>query len=104
MIAPVKKSTEQKMQKSLEALKNDLGKVRTGRAHTGCWITSRSTTTAIHGADQPGGQRHLIDARTIGVTPWEKKMAAVIEKAIRDSDLGLNPRRWATWCGCRCRR
>jgi ribosome recycling factor len=91
MIPELKKSTEQKMQKSLEALKNDLGKVRTGRAHAGILD---HVQVDYYGSMVPINQVanvNLIDARTIGVTPWEKKMAAVIEKAIRDSDLGLNP-------------
>jgi len=91
MIADVKKSAEQKMQKSLEALKTDLGKVRTGRAHTGILD---HITVDYYGTPMPINQVAnvtLIDARTIGIAPWEKKMGAVIEKAIRDSDLGLNP-------------
>lgn len=91
MIPELKKSTELKMQKSLEALKNDLGKVRTGRAHAGILD---HVQVDYYGSMVPINQVanvNLIDARTIGVTPWEKKMAAVIEKAIRDSDLGLNP-------------
>ncbi|CAG0926840.1 MAG: Ribosome-recycling factor [Rhodocyclaceae bacterium] len=91
MIPELKKTTEQKMQKSLEALKNDLGKVRTGRAHAGILD---HVQVDYYGSMVPINQIanvNLIDARTIGVTPWEKKMAAVIEKAIRDSDLGLNP-------------
>jgi len=91
MIPELKKTTEQKMQKSLEALKNDLGKVRTGRAHAGILD---HVQVDYYGSMVPINQVanvNLIDARTIGVAPWEKKMAAVIEKAIRDSDLGLNP-------------
>ena len=91
MIPELKKTTEQKMQKSLEALKNDLGKVRTGRAHTGILD---HVQVDYYGSLLPINQVaniNLIDARTIGVTPWEKKMGPVIEKAIRDSDLGLNP-------------
>jgi ribosome recycling factor len=91
MIADVKKSAEQKMQKSVEALKADLGKVRTGRAHTGLLD---HITVDYYGTPTPINQVAnvtLIDARTIGVAPWEKKMASAIEKAIRDSDLGLNP-------------
>ena len=79
------------MQKSLEALKDDLAKVRTGRAHTGLLD---HVTVDYYGTPTPLNQVAnitLIDARTIGVTPLEKKMAAAIEKAIRDSDLGLNP-------------
>ena len=91
MIADVKKTAEQKMHKSLDALKTDLGKVRTGRAHTGILD---HITVDYYGTQMPLNQvanLTLIDARTIGISPWEKKMGAVIEKAIRDSDLGLNP-------------
>ena len=91
MIADVKKTTEQKMHKSLEALKTDLGKVRTGRAHTGILD---HITVDYYGTQMPLNQvanLTLLDARTIGISPWEKKMGAVIEKAIRESDLGLNP-------------
>ena len=91
MIADVKKAAEQKMQKSIEALKADLGKVRTGRAHTGLLdhiqIDYYGTPTPINQV----ANLTLLDARTIGVAPWDKKMASAIEKAIRDSDLGLNP-------------
>jgi len=91
MIADLKKSAEQKMQKSVEALKADLGKVRTGRAHTGLLdhilVNYYGTPTPINQVATVS----LLDARTIGVAPWDKKMASVIEKAIRDSDLGLNP-------------
>jgi ribosome recycling factor len=91
MIADVKKTAEQKMQKSLEALKTDLGKVRTGRAHTGILD---HVTVDYYGTQMPLNQvanLTLVDARTIGISPWEKKMGPVIEKAIRESDLGLNP-------------
>jgi ribosome recycling factor len=91
MIADVKKTAEQKMHKSLEALKTDLGKVRTGRAHTGILD---HITVDYYGTQMPVNQvanLTLLDARTIGIAPWEKKMGSVIEKAIRDSDLGLNP-------------
>lgn len=91
MIADIKKSAEQKMQKSLEALKSDLGKVRTGRAHAGILD---HVEVDYYGAPMPINQVAnvtLIDARTIGVSPWEKKMVGPIEKAIRDSGLGLNP-------------
>src|SRR5450756_2108485 len=91
MIADVKKTAEQKMHKSLEALKTDLGKVRTGRAHTGILD---HITVDYYGTQMPLKQvanLTLLDARTIGISPWEKKMGAAIEKAIRESDLGLNP-------------
>jgi ribosome recycling factor len=89
--AEVKKSTEQKMQKSIETLKMDLAKVRTGRAHVGIldhvMVDYYGTPTQITQL----ANLTLLDARTIGVQPWEKKMLAAIEKAIRESDLGLNP-------------
>jgi len=91
VIAELKKTTEQKMDKSVQAFKADLAKVRTGRAHTGLLD---HITLDYYGAQTPLNQVAkvvLIDARTIGVTPFEKKMAQAIEKAIRDSDLGLNP-------------
>ena len=91
MIADVKKSAEQKMQKSVEALKADLGKVRTGRAHTGLLDHIQ---VDYYGNPTPLNQVaniNLLDARTIGVAPWEKRLTSAIEKAIRDSDLGLNP-------------
>ena len=90
-IADIKKSAEQKMQKSVEALKADLGKVRTGRAHTGILDHIH---VDYYGTPMPIGQCAnitLADARTITVQPWEKKLVPAIEKAIRDSDLGLNP-------------
>jgi len=91
MIADIKKSAEQKMGKSVESLKTDLGKVRTGRAHTGLLDHLH---VDYYGSPLPINQCAnvtLADARTIAVQPWEKKMVPVIEKAIRDSDLGLNP-------------
>jgi ribosome recycling factor len=91
MTAEIRKSAEQKMQKSLEALKLDLGKVRTGRAHTGLLdhitVDYYGTPTVINQV----ANVTLADARTITVAPWEKKMLSAIEKAIRNSDLGLNP-------------
>lgn len=91
MIADIKKTAEQKMKKSIESLKADLAKVRTGRAHAGIldhvMVDYYGTPTPVPGV----ANVTLIDARTIGVTPWEKKMANVIEKAIRDAGLGLNP-------------
>ena len=90
-IADVKKSTEQKMHKSIETLKSNLAKVRTGRAHPGILdhltVDYYGTPTHINQV----ANVTLIDARTIGVQPWEKKMVAAVEKAIRESDLGLNP-------------
>ena len=91
MIADIKKTAEQKMGKSVETLKHDLSKVRTGRAHTGLldhiMVDYYGTPTPIPQV----GNVTLLDARTIAVSPWDKKMAPAIEKAIRDSDLGLNP-------------
>jgi ribosome recycling factor len=91
MIADIRKSAEQKMRKTVETLKTDLAKVRTGRAHTGLldhiMVDYYGTPTPIPQV----GNVTLLDARTIGVSPWDKKMAPAIEKAIRSSDLGLNP-------------
>jgi ribosome recycling factor len=91
MIADLKKNTEQKMQKSLEALRSDLAKVRTGRAHTGLLDHIH---VEYYGSMVPITQVAnitLVDSRTIGVQCWEKNMSGKVEKAIRDSDLGLNP-------------
>ena len=91
MINEVKKSAEQKMQKTVETLKHDYQKVRTGRAHTGLLD---HVQVDYYGSMMPINQVANVtlgDARTIAVQPWEKKMVAVVEKAIRDSDLGLNP-------------
>ncbi len=90
-IADLKKSTEQKMQRTIDSLKTELSKVRTGRAHTGLLD---HVQVEYYGSMVPISQVAnvtLIDARTIGVQPWEKKTAQALEKAIRESDLGLNP-------------
>ncbi|MGE5638677.1 MAG: ribosome recycling factor [Clostridia bacterium] len=90
-IADLKKTTEQKMGKSIEAFKNDLAKVRTGRAHTGLLDHVR---VDYYGTPTPLNQVAkvtLLDSRTIAVTPFEKKLITTIEKSIRESDLGLNP-------------
>jgi ribosome recycling factor len=90
-LADVKKNAEQRMHKSLDALKADLGKVRTGRAHAGLLD---HVMVDYYGSPTPipkVANVSLLDGRTLGVTPWEKKMLAAIEKAIRESDLGLNP-------------
>ena len=87
----VRQSTEQKMQKSIESLRVTLSRIRTGRAHAGLLDHIQ---VDYYGSPVPISQVAnvtLMDARTIGVAPWEKKMANVIEKAIRESDLGLNP-------------
>ena len=91
VIAELKKNTDQKMDKSLQAFKADLAKVRTGRAHTGILD---HVMVDYYGSQMPINQVAkitLLDSRTIGVTPFEKKMTQAVEKAIRDSDLGLNP-------------
>jgi ribosome recycling factor len=91
MISDVRNSAEQKMARSIETLKADLAKVRTGRAHTGLLDHIH---VDYYGSSIPLSQAAnvtLADPRTIGVTPWEKKMIPVVEKAIRESDLGLNP-------------
>ena len=91
MIAELKKTSEHKMQRSIESLKTDLTKIRTGRAHTGLLD---HVQVDYYGSLVPVNQvanLTLLDARTIAVQPWEKNMLQKVEKAIRDSDLGLNP-------------
>ena len=89
--AQIKTNADQKMQKSIEAFKANLAKIRTGRANPGIlehiMVDYYGNPTPISQVANLG----LVDARTINVTPWEKNMVAVVEKAIRDSDLGLNP-------------
>ena len=90
-IADIKKNTEQKMQKSVDAFKNELAKIRTGRAHPGILD---QVQVEYYGSMVPVSQVAnvtLLDARTISVQPWEKGLGPKIEKAIRESDLGLNP-------------
>ena len=90
-IADIKKTAETKMAKSVEALKGELQKIRTGRAHPGILD---QVHVDYYGSPVPISQVAnvtLLDARTISVQPWEKGMGAKIEKAIRESDLGLNP-------------
>ena len=90
-IADIRKQTTDKMAKSVDTLKHDLAKVRTGRAHPGLIDHLR---VDYYGSEVPinqVGNVTLADARTISVQPFEKKMVQVIEKAIRDSDLGVNP-------------
>ena len=91
MLAELRKTTEQKMLKSVEAFKHDLSKVRTGRAHTGLldhiMVDYYGAPTQLNQV----AKVTLLDARTIGVSPFEKKLLQAVEKAIRDSDLGLNP-------------
>ncbi|AYD64344.1 ribosome recycling factor [Achromobacter sp. LC458] len=89
--AEIRKSAEARMAKSLDTLKINLGKIRTGRAHTGILD---HVQVEYYGSPVPVGQVanvNLVDARTISVQPYEKHMAGPIEKAIRESDLGLNP-------------
>lgn len=91
MLNDIKKNAEQKMQKSLEALKGDLSKIRTGRAHTGLldhvMVEYYGSMVAVNQV----ANVNLGDSRTINVQPYEKNMVGKVEKAIRDSDLGLNP-------------
>src|SRR5512144_1553723 len=90
-IAEIKKNAEAKMVKSVEAFKNELQKIRTGRAHPGILD---QVHVDYYGSSVPISQVAnvtLLDARTISVQPWDKGMGAKIEKAIRESDLGLNP-------------
>jgi len=91
VIADLKKTTDQKMDKSVQAFKSDLAKVRTGRAHTGILD---HVTVDYYGSQMPLNQVAkvtLLDSRTIGVTPFEKKMVQAVDKAIREAGLGLNP-------------
>ena len=90
-IADIKQTAEQKMAKSVDAFKHELHKIRTGRAHPGLLD---QVQVDYYGSLVPISQVAnvtLLDARTIGVQPWEKGMGAKIERAIRESDLGLNP-------------
>jgi len=90
-IAEIKQTAEQKMGRSVEAFKSELHKIRTGRAHPGILD---QVHVDYYGSMVPISQVanvSLLDARTISVQPWEKGMGAKIEKAIRESDLGLNP-------------
>ncbi|OIR17742.1 ribosome-recycling factor [mine drainage metagenome] len=91
MLNELKKTAEQKMQKSLEALKNDLAKIRTGRAHVGLldhvMVEYYGSMVSVNSV----ANVNLGDSRTINVQPYEKNMISKVEKAIRDSDLGLNP-------------
>lgn len=90
-LSEVKKSAQDRMEKSLEALKVNLAKIRTGRAHGGILD---HVQVEYYGSPVPVGQVanvNVIDARTLSVQPYEKTMVGPIERAIRDSDLGLNP-------------
>ncbi|MDH4275332.1 MAG: ribosome recycling factor [Gammaproteobacteria bacterium] len=91
MIANIKQDAEKRMKKSIESLKSELQKVRTGRAHTSLLD---HITVEYYGSNVPLSQVANVavsDARTLTVTPWEKTMVSKIEKAIQTSDLGLNP-------------
>jgi ribosome recycling factor len=90
-IAEIKKTAEHKMGKSLEVLKGELHKIRTGRAHPGLLDQVQVDYYGSHVPISQVANVTLLDARTISVQPWEKGMGAKIEKAIRESDLGLNP-------------
>ena len=91
MLEDIKKNADSKMQRSLEALKNDLAKVRTGRAHAGLLdhvlVEYYGSMVAVNQV----ANVNLGDSRTINVQPYEKNMIGKVEKAIRDCDLGLNP-------------
>ncbi len=91
MIEEIKKDARTRMGKSVEALRHELSKLRTGRAHTSLLD---HITVPYYGSDAPINQVASVsvtDPRTLAVTPWEKKMVPAVEKAIRNSDLGLNP-------------
>lgn len=89
--AEIRQTAEHKMQQSIESFKSGLTKIRTGRANP---LLLDTVHVDYYGSMLPLSQvanLSLLDARTIGVAPWEKGMGAKIEKAIRESDLGLNP-------------
>ena len=94
--ADIKKTAEQKMQKGIESFRNALSKIRTGRPHPGVLdhihVDYYGTSTPINQV----ANISLADARTLLVNVWEKSMAVVVEKAIRDSDLGVNPQSMGT--------
>lgn len=90
-LSEVRNSAESRMGKSIDTLKTNLAKIRTGRAHAGILDHIQ---VEYYGSPVPVSQVanvNLLDARTINVQVWEKNMAGPVEKAIRDSDLGLNP-------------
>ena len=91
MLADIKQDARARMNKSLEALRHELAKIRTGRAHPSLL---EHVHVDYYGSEVPIGQAASVaveDARTLSVTPWDKSMVAKIEKAILTSDLGLNP-------------
>ncbi|MEI2418324.1 ribosome recycling factor [Orrella sp. JC864] len=90
-VSDIKRSAETRMQKSIETFKTALAKIRTGRAHAGILD---HVQVEYYGSMVPIGQVAnvtVVDARTLNVQPWEKSMVSAVEKAIRESDLGLNP-------------
>ncbi len=91
MIEDIKQDAHKRMQKSIDAFKAELSKIRTGRAHP---ALLNHVMVDFYGSEVPVGQAANItveDARTLAVTPWDKSMVPIIEKAIMTSDLGLNP-------------
>jgi len=91
MVNDIIKDANLRMNKSLEALKHELSRIRTGRAHTSLL---EHVTVAYYGSQVPLSQAsnvNVLDARTLGVTPWDRSMVPAFEKAILNSDLGLNP-------------
>lgn len=90
-IADIRKTTQHKMEQSIAAFKNQLAKIRTGRANPGLLDTVQVEYYGQHVPISQVANVSLLDARTISVQPWERDMAAKVEKAIRESDLGLNP-------------
>ncbi|MGD9387468.1 MAG: ribosome recycling factor [Gammaproteobacteria bacterium] len=91
MLQDIMKDANERMDKSLESLRGELKKLRTGRAHTSLLD---HITVEYYGSDVPLSQVANVgveDARTLTITPWERQMVAVVEKAIMSSDLGLNP-------------
>ena len=91
MVDDIQKRTVERMQKSVEALRHELAKIRTGRAHPSLL---EHVKVDYYGSEVPISQVANVtaeDARTLSVTPWEKNMVAIVDKAIRSSDLGLNP-------------
>ena len=90
-IVDIKQTAEHKMARTIETFKVELQKIRTGRAHPGLLDQVQVEYYGSHVPISQVANVTLIDARTIGVQPWEKGMGAKIEKAIRESDLGLNP-------------
>jgi len=100
MIEMITTDADERMHKSVVALKAEFVKIRTGRAHTSLL---EHIIVPYYGTDSPINQLAnitVLDPRTLGVTPYEKSMVATVEKAIRDSDLGLNPTNVGNLCAC----